>query len=299
MSNMNILPSRAPAERERPALIALHAGIGSLQEWRSLCDRLHLHYRVREPDLYGSASHRAGERATPLSLDAEAALVEPLIDACTGPVYLIGHDHGAALALKLAQSRIGRIGGLVLYEPTLFSLLFADPRCRFAAWDLAVLRSVLRRYLDAGDWFQAALRYVDHWAGADAWADLSMPQRAAIAHRMPELCARLEAALSDRMPPAAYAGINVPVLLLTGARSRVSAARIAQLLARTLPRAEWRKVDGAGLGAHPEAVEREIEAFLARHPASWYRDPEPTVVFGQPVFRYRHDAREGAEAVSP
>ena len=147
---------------------------------------------------------------------------------------------------------------------------------------------MLARYLDAGDWFRAALRYVDHWWGADTWERLSTPQWATIASRMPELWARLDAALSDPTPLSVYAGIDVPVMLLTSAWGLVSAARIAQLLARTLARAEWHKVDGAGLGgidSHPQAVEPEIEDFLARkHQVSWYRDPEPAAAFALPAF---------------
>ena len=296
---MNLLPSRRSvrAEGEQPAVIALHAGIGSAQEWRLLGERLRFAYRVLAPDLYGYAT----SRDTPLSLDAEAALIEPLLDAFTGPVYLVGHDYGAAVALKLAQRRRERIAGLVLYEPAAFGLLLADPTSRQDTLEIFVLRRVLARYLEAGDWFRAALCYVDHCSGADTWQGLSVQERAAIAHRMPALCAQLDAQLAEPTPLAGYARIDVPVWLLTDIRTRAATVRIARLLAGTLPRAEWRSIEGAdrmGPGSHPEAVDREIEAFLAQRQTSWHRDPEPTVVFGRPVFRYRHDAREGAEAVS-
>ncbi len=87
--------------------------------------------------------------------------------------------------------------------------------------------------------------------------------------------AQLVAQLADPPPASAYAGIDVPVLLLSGARPRACTRRIAQLLARilarTLPRLEWRQLDGVGhmgLGSHPEEVDREIEDFLARHLSS-------------------------------
>jgi hypothetical protein len=66
-------------------------------------------------------------------------------------------------AVKSAHRRRERIAGLVLYEPTSFGLLLAD---RDAALEIAVLRRVLGRYLEAGDWFRAALRYVDHCLAA-------------------------------------------------------------------------------------------------------------------------------------
>ncbi|MGH8576987.1 MAG: alpha/beta fold hydrolase [Gammaproteobacteria bacterium] len=290
---MNLLPSRRPvkAEGERPTVICLDPGLGVTLQRQSLPERLRLRNRVLAPELRGYAASRASGTGEPLSLDAEAASITPLVDAILGKVYLMGHDYGAAVALRLALARRERIAGLVLYEPTLFSLLLADPGSRDAAMDIAVLRLVLGRYLDAGDWFRAALRYVEHWSGRDAWQRLSTPQRAAIAWRMPELCARLDATLADPTHLSVYAAIDIPVLLLSGTRTRASTGHIAQLLARTLPRAEWHTVDGAGLrgiDSHPEAIEREIADFLARHRASWYRDPEPTGFVALPAFAYRH-----------
>ena len=188
----------------------------------------------------------------------------------------------------------------MLYEPTLFSLLLADPGSRYAYMDIAELRRVLGRYLDAGDWFRAALRYVDHCSGAGVWQGLSVQERATIAHRMPALCAQLDAELSDPTPLAGYAGIDVPVSLLSGARPRACTRRIAQLLARTLPRAEWRQLDGVGHspGAHPEEVDREIERFLAQRHASWHRDPEPTAFHALPVFAHRGGGPDRADAAS-
>ncbi|MGH8587355.1 MAG: alpha/beta fold hydrolase, partial [Gammaproteobacteria bacterium] len=261
----------ARTEAERPTVIALHTGAGSPEQWWPLAERLRLRYRVLAPDLHSDAASRASGAHPPLSLDAEAARIEPLLDTFPGPVYLVGQDYGAAVALKLAHRRRERIGGLVLYEPTPFGLLLADPGSRSAALDIAVLRRVLGRYVEAGDWFRAALRYVEHCSGADAWRGLSTQERAAIAWRMPEVCAQLDAQFADPTPLAGYARIDVPVRLLTGARTcAATTERIAELLAGTLPRAEWRRVDGAdwmGPVARAEAVDREIEGFLAQQQA--------------------------------
>jgi pimeloyl-ACP methyl ester carboxylesterase len=250
---MNTLCSQKAlrAAGERPTVIALYAAAGSPEQRRPLAERLRLRYRVLAPDLYGDAVGCASGAHPPLSLEAEAARIEPLLDAFPGPVYLVAHGYGAAVALKLAYRRRKRIGGLVLY--------FVDPGSRYVALDILVLR------------------------------------------RMPELCAQLDAQFADPTPLAEYARIDAPVRLLTGARTRAANERIAELLAGTLPRAEWRRVDSAdwmGPGARDEAVDREIEGFLAQQQANWHCDPEPTVVFGRPVFRCRAHARECAEAVS-
>ena len=282
-------------------MISLHTAAGTPDQWRPLAERLRVRYRVLAPELHGYAAGRAAGAHQPLSLDAETARIEPLLDAFPGPVYLVGHDYGAAVALKLAHRCRERIGGLVLCEPTPFGLLLADPASRSTALGIAVLRRVLGRYLEAGDWFRAARRYVDHCSGADAWQRLRVQDRAAIARRIPELCAQLDAEIADPTPLAGYARIDVPVWLLTGARTRAATKRIAQLLAGTLPRAEWRRIDGddpMGPGSLPEAVDREIEGFLAQRQASWHRDPESTEAFGRPVFRCRGHLWERAEAVS-
>jgi pimeloyl-ACP methyl ester carboxylesterase len=300
---MNTLWSQRPvrAAGEPSTVIGLHTTAGAPDQWRPLAERLRGRYRVLAPDLHAYAAGRASGAHQPLSLDAETALIEPLLDAFPGPVYLVGHDYGAAVALKLAHRRRERIAGLVLYEPTPFGLLLGDPESRYVALDIAVLRRVLGHYVEAGDWFRAALRYVDHRSGPDAWQGLSTRERAAIAWRMPELCAQLDAQVADRTPLAGFARIDVPVRLLTGDRTRVATERIAQLLAGTLPRAEWRRIDGPdwmGPDSRPEAVDRQIEGFLAQQQASWHRDPEPTAGFGRPVFRCRRHIWERAEAVS-
>ena len=285
---MNTLWSQRPvrAAGERPTVIGLHTAAGTPNQWRLLAERLRVRYRVLAPELHAYAAGRASGAHQPLSLEAETARIEPLLDAFPGPVYLVGHDYGAAVALKLAHRRRERIGGLVLYEPTPFGLLLGDPGSRSAALDIAVLRHVLGHYVESGDWFRAALRYVDHCSGPDAWQGLSVPERAAIARRMPELCAQLDAQLADPTPLAGFGRIDVPVWLLTGNRTRAATERIAQLLAGALPRAEWRRIDGPdwmGPGSRPEAVDREIEGFLAQQQAS--RNPEPTAALGRPVFR--------------
>ncbi len=60
---------------------------------------------------------------------------------------------------------------------------------------------------------------------------LAVPERAAIARRMPEVCARIDALWADPTPAHDYARIDVPVLLLTSPCTRVSTARVAQHLA--------------------------------------------------------------------
>jgi pimeloyl-ACP methyl ester carboxylesterase len=249
-----------------PTVICLHASASSSKQWQPLSERLRPGYRVLAPDLYGYGTSFACDTGRPCSLDDEAALIEPLLDGTPQGVYLVGHSYGAAVALKLALTHRERIRGLVLYEPTLFGLLFAEKPAHRAAMEIGAARLTIRRYLRAGKPFPAAQRFVDYWSGEGAWRSLPPSQQEAIAQRMPTVLANLDTLLADATPLSEYARIEAPVLYLTGVRTRASAQCVAQILTRALPSAEWRQLPGAGhMGplSHAEEVNYLIQGFLA------------------------------------
>jgi pimeloyl-ACP methyl ester carboxylesterase len=179
---MNTLWSQRPvrAAGDRSTVIGLHTAAGAPDQWRPLAERLRLHYRVLAPDLHAYAAGRASGAHQPLSLHADTALIEPLLDAFPGPVYLVGQDYGASVALKLAHRRRERIGGLVLYEPTPFGL--GIPGCRPGhRGPAARARALCRR----GRLVPGRSALCGPPLGPDAWQGLSTRERAAIAWRMP------------------------------------------------------------------------------------------------------------------
>jgi len=254
------------AQGAGPTVICLHGSAGSSEQWQPLGARLRWRYRVLAPDLYGYGTSRAGDTGRPCSLDDAAASIEPLLDGTPQGAYLVGHSDGAVVALKLALAHRERIRGLVLYEPTLFGLLFAHKHAHHAGLEIGVTKLILRRYLHAGKPFPAAQRFVDYWSEEGAWQTLSPSQQEAIARRMPTVLANLDALLADATPLSEYARIDMPVLCLTGARTRASAQCVAQVLTRALPNAGWRQLSGAGhMGpvSHAEEVNQVIQGFLA------------------------------------
>ncbi|MGH9962537.1 MAG: alpha/beta fold hydrolase, partial [Pyrinomonadaceae bacterium] len=114
-------------------VICLHASAGSSRQWQPLIKRLRSHYRVMAVDLYGHGLTPDWKREPSLSVDDEAALIEPLVEGVPEGVYLVGQGYGAVVALKLALAHRNRIRGLVLYEPTPFALLYADKSSQPAA----------------------------------------------------------------------------------------------------------------------------------------------------------------------
>ena len=75
-----------------------------------------------------------------------------------------------------------------------------------------------------------------------------MPQarRETIAAQMRHVKAEWHAAFTEPTPLSAFAALDVPVLLLTGAESPASSRAVARLLTKTLPRVTAVEVSGAG-----------------------------------------------------
>ncbi len=100
------------------AVLLLHSSANSSAQWRALRADLETRYRVFALDLYGygGTDPWSGHRA--LTLADEAALVGALIERRDGPVHLVGHSDGGAVAPRVALHRpeAGRTGGLRLSD---------------------------------------------------------------------------------------------------------------------------------------------------------------------------------------
>ena len=85
-----------------PTVVLLHSSGSSGRQWDPLVAGLHDRFRLHAVDLHGHGGTPAWQAGRPMSLEDDAALVEPLLLAPEG-VRLVGHSYGGALALKLAS----------------------------------------------------------------------------------------------------------------------------------------------------------------------------------------------------
>ena len=155
---------------ERPPLVLLHEGLGSVELWRRLPKDLHAvtRRRVIAFSRYGHGrSEPPAEPRTPAFFHDEALRVLPeLLDrlAVEAPV-LVGHSDGASIALIHAAHH--PVSGLVLLAPHVFVEQITvdairETREAFVGGDL---RERLERYHDDVD---AAF-----WGWCDVWLDPS------------------------------------------------------------------------------------------------------------------------------
>jgi thioesterase domain-containing protein len=109
-------------------VIALHCSLGSGRQWARLTEELGPSYQVLAPDISGYGS-RLGWTDPPMTLAEEVAHLAEPINRAEGPIHLVGHSYGGAIAFKIATASrfAGRVRGLTLIEPVLPMLLKEGP----------------------------------------------------------------------------------------------------------------------------------------------------------------------------
>ncbi|MBM4727526.1 alpha/beta fold hydrolase [Rhodococcus hoagii] len=100
-----------------PEVLALHGLTGHGRRWDALGTGQLGDTRIIAPDLRG---HGRSPWTPPWGLDTHVGdLVGVLDEHTTGPVVVVAHSYGGAIALHLAQAVPDRIRGIVLLDPAL------------------------------------------------------------------------------------------------------------------------------------------------------------------------------------
>ena len=250
-----------------PSVVCLHANASTSGQWRALSERLAPRFRVLAPDLYdsGKGPHWPSDRV--IRLRDEVALIEPVLREAGSPVALVGHSYGAAVALVAALRNPQRVASIVLYEPTLFSLIEAEKPAPNDADGIRQAVADAGAALDAASPNAAAERFFDYWMGEGAWQRVPDSRKPPIAASVRNVRRWGHALFTEPTALAAFRSLDVPVLYMVGRRSTASARGVARLLVPALPRVELVEFDALGhMGpvTHPDIVNARIEAFLAR-----------------------------------
>jgi pimeloyl-ACP methyl ester carboxylesterase len=262
------MPTREPFVRESgsgPSVVCLHSNASSSAQWRSLAEALSKTHRVLAPDLYGSGKSPEWPSDRTISLGDEVDLIEPVLARAGTSIALVGHSYGAAVALLAALRNPGRVGALVLYEPTLFALEESQVPSPNGVDGIRNAVAAASAALDAADPESAARHFIDFWMGSGSWAKTPPERKPGIAKSVVNVRRWAHALFTEPTPVAEFAALDMPVLYLTGGKSPESAHAVARRLAPALSQArflELRDLGHMGPVTHPEAVNEAIIAFL-------------------------------------
>ena len=262
--------------RPLATVVCLHASGSSSRQWSRLAERIGRHARVVAPDFYGHGEAPTWNQGRALTLHDEASRVMRVLTDSRGPIHLVGHSYGGAVALHVALELSERVASIALYEPVPFATLFAYGARNPAAVEVRILADGIDRALRNGFIEAAAERFVTYWSGNDAWSRLSGLQRTTIASRMPSIDRHFKALAADTATLEDYERLRIPVLLMAGARTKPSTRRLIELLAHALRASDvetFDELDHMGPVTSPEIVNARIEAFIARRVSSPIEDP--------------------------
>jgi pimeloyl-ACP methyl ester carboxylesterase len=249
-----------------PAVVCIHANASTSGQWRQLMDLLAPRHHVLAPDCYGSGKSADWPSDRVIALSDEVRFLGPVFARAGGAISLVGHSYGAAVALLAALARPGRVRSLVLYEPTLFSLIDADGPAPNEADGVRRAVADAAAALDLGDPSAAAGHFIDYWMGPGAWQATPADRKPAVAESVKNIRRWAHALLTEPTTGVAFATLRIPTLLLTGRLSTPAAHGVARRLAKLLPQCRHHEfVDLGHMGpvTHPKEVNAVIAAFLS------------------------------------
>lgn len=254
-------------ETPRVAVVALHCSLGSGRQWTRLAAELD-GYAFMAPDLSGYGVCGCG-RDWPRTLDGEIALLEDRLADVAGPMHLIGHSYGAAIAFRLATAsrHANRVRSLTLIEPVLPTLLRDSPADARLFERFARVAERVARDIFAGAVMEAVEDFTAFWAGSGPREQFSPSGRLRMIEQADKLAFDFAAVLAADGVAAAAARLRVPTLLMSGGLSPYVTQRIVAKLATLIDGAELRHFPAAGHMlpvTHAARVNPEIVRHLRR-----------------------------------
>lgn len=240
-------------------LLLLHGFGESLFTWRAVVDPLAQHFRVVAVDLPGFGG--SSKSAASYTLDDMTRRLSDFVDRWVpGPIIVVGHSMGGAIAASLALERPERIQAVVLIAPAGWAVGLAGvadtmypSRARAIAWYLSSRAFVLPEH--DPDWLHEP----------DSAADYTLVGDSAYRRATEAVLTGFDfRALRDR-----FDELTQPVLLIWGPLDPVIPYSIADSLMQVIPCSRLATIPRAlhrPQVEFPDTVTSLVREFAATHP---------------------------------
>jgi pimeloyl-ACP methyl ester carboxylesterase len=242
-------------------VVLLHAGGTSSAHWRKVVPHLQDGFHLVAPDLIGFGETESWVGGRELTHDDQAELVARVIGrAAAGPVHVVGHSYGGAVAVRLALRHPMLVKSLVLIEPVLTPLLRQAGKTRLFEAERRLAGAFIAD-AEAARSVSAWRRFIDHYNGDGTWDALSCNARYRFLSMTRETADAYRSNLNNPTTLQDLQAVVVPTLLMCGARTTETYRRICRIVGDHLPACTSRELDGAGHMSpltHPEQVARAI-----------------------------------------
>jgi pimeloyl-ACP methyl ester carboxylesterase len=243
-------------------VVCLHSSMSHGGQWRALVNRLEGEFNVITPNLLGY-SGASDDFSAQLRLEHEVAAVMRQLDATKGPVHLVGHSFGGAVALRLASMYPERIASLTVYEPVWLALLFENGVNKDEIREVNRVQKALSSNTRFGQ-LRGAQEFINYWADGDGWTHLDVPQQDRLASLTTKVAAEFGALMAAAPATQELYRLNIPVRLLCGTKTRSMARQISELLAEIVPGVEYFRLDGLAHMA-PVTHADDVNPMIVQH----------------------------------
>jgi pimeloyl-ACP methyl ester carboxylesterase len=232
--------------------------------WSALIRQLSASHRVLAPDLIGYGQSGLWPEGRPYEADADARVLAALARKAGSPVHFVGHSYGAAMALEAARMLGGAVRGMTLIEPVSFHLLRAAGRDDAYHEVEAVAHGTIAAVAE-GDRRRASAVYMGFWLGRLRWWLAPKKLKDPVMDTVDKVALEFGAIEQQEVESLApYQALRVPTLLLYGAKTRLPAKVVVEVLDETLPLSRAAAIPGAG-HMSPFTHRDAVNAVIAEH----------------------------------
>ncbi len=230
-----------------PVLILVLGALNTRKTGAKLAKILSSHFTVISYDRRGRGD---STDVQPYSPNREVEDLEAVINEIGEPVYLYGHSSGAAIVFEAAITLNNQIKKIAIYEAP---YTVDDTATKAAKEYNKKLKSILSKghkndaialfmqYIGVSEKQTQAMKHLPMWKGLVAMAPT-------LAYDSDIL------GVGHSLPSSHVKNISSPALLMNGSSSPEFMKIVAEKLSRTIPKAQYRSLDGQNHGVKPEII---------------------------------------------
>jgi len=247
-----------------PVVLLVHSSASGNRQWRRLADELKDRYRLIAVNLFGYGATAAWPAGQTQTLSDQAKLIVAAASDTDGPVTLVGHSMGGAVALETAIALGNRVQLVIVFEPILFYLLkqHGEPEA-FA--EIEAIANGFRARGARNEWESVGEMFVDYWSPPGSWAAMPADRRAGLLQVLPTVTHDWDSTVPSGRPIGDWGRIAAPVHVIQADDTRLSTRRVAAVLAANFPDWHFHRVAAGGHMAplaRPDLVNPLIASIL-------------------------------------